>query len=55
MSEMLIRIMLVVALGLLAFGTWANDVAAADAMFIFAAFSIGGVWAKQAAHPAPSA
>jgi len=55
MSDFLIRLMLVVALGLLAFGTWANDVAAADAMFIFAAFSIGGVWAKNAGDPVPNA
>ncbi len=47
MAKFMIRCMLVVALGLLAFGTWVNDVAAADAMFIFAAFSIGGVWAKH--------
>ncbi len=54
MGTIIIRIMLVLALGLLAFGTWANDVAVADAMFIFAAFSIGGVWSKysQAALPA---
>ena len=53
MSPKLIRAMLVVALAFLALATLVNDVALADAMFIFAAFSIGGVWAKysQAAEP----
>lgn len=46
MNQSIIRFMLVLALGLLAVGTWLNDIAIADAMFIFAAFSIGGVWAK---------
>lgn len=46
MNPNIIRFMLVLALGLLAVGTWLNDVALADAMFIFAAFSIGGVWSK---------
>ncbi|MEM9585424.1 MAG: hypothetical protein AAGA08_20140 [Pseudomonadota bacterium] len=46
MSPTIIRIMLVLALALLAVATWINEVAIADAMFIFAAFSIGGVWAK---------
>ncbi len=55
MGTTIIRIMLVVALGLLAFATWANDVAAADAMFIFAAFSIGGVWAKYSSAALPAA
>ncbi len=46
MSARLIRPMLVVALAFLALAALVNDVALADAMFIFAAFSIGGVWAK---------
>ena len=46
MGLTLMRISLIFALALLAFGTWINEVAVADAMFIFAAFSIGGVWAK---------
>ena len=46
MSATVTKILLVVALFLLAFATWLNDVAMADAMFIFAAFSIGGVWSK---------
>lgn len=46
MNPTIIRFMLVLALGLLAVATWLNDVALADAMFIFAAFSIGGVWSK---------
>lgn len=54
MNATLIRIMLVVALLLLAVGTWLNDVALADAMFIFAAFSIGGIWAKYSSA-APNA
>ncbi|MEP3347703.1 MAG: hypothetical protein ABJN34_04965 [Litoreibacter sp.] len=46
MQVFLTKVLLVVALGLLAVGTWINDIAIADAMFIFAAFSIGGVWSK---------
>lgn len=46
MQTTLIRITLVVAVSLLALATWLNDVAMADAMFIFAAFSIGGIWSK---------
>lgn len=46
MQVLLTKVLLVVALALLALGTWINDIAIADAMFIFAAFSIGGVWAK---------
>jgi hypothetical protein len=38
--------MLLVALSLLTLATWLSSVALADAMFIFAAFSIGGVWSK---------
>lgn len=49
MNPTTIRFMLVLALALLAVGAWLNDVALADAMFIFAAFSIGGVWAKYSA------
>lgn len=55
MATIIIRCMLVVALALLAFGTWANDVALADVMFIFAAFSIGGVWAKYSGAATPTA
>jgi len=43
------KVLLVAALVLLALGTWINDVAIADAMFIFAAFAIGGVWSKYSA------
>ena len=46
MSVFLIRTMLVLALALLAMGTWISQMAVTDAMFIFAAFAIGGVWAK---------
>ena len=46
MSSKLIRAMLVVALAFLALAALVNDIALADAMFIFAAFSIGGVWSK---------
>lgn len=55
MSPKLIRAMLLVALAFLALGTWVNEIALVDAMLIFAAFSIGGVWAKysQAADMAP--
>ena len=49
MNPTVIRFMLVLALALLAVGTWLNEIAMADAMFIFAAFSIGGVWAKYSA------
>lgn len=49
MQVLLTKVLLVVALGLLALGTWINDIAIADAMFIFAAFSIGGVWSKYSA------
>lgn len=49
MQVLLTKVLLVVALGLLAIGTWVNDIAIADAMFIFAAFAIGGVWAKYSA------
>ncbi len=49
MNPTIIRFMLVLALGLLAVGTWINEIAIADAMFIFAAFSIGGVWSKYSA------
>lgn len=54
MSSRLIRAMLVVALAFLVLATLVNDVALADAMFIFAAFSIGGVWSKYSrAAPVP--
>lgn len=46
MQVLFTKVLLVVALGLLAVGTWINDIAIADAMFIFAAFAIGGVWSK---------
>ena len=46
MSTGLIQFMLLVALSLLTLATWLSSVALADAMFIFAAFSIGGVWSK---------
>lgn len=49
MQVLFTKFLLVLALGLLAVGTWINDVAIADAMFIFAAFAIGGVWAKYSA------
>lgn len=49
MSTGLIQFMLLVALSLLTLATWMSEVAWADAMFIFAAFSIGGVWAKYSA------
>ncbi|SFR46312.1 hypothetical protein [Litoreibacter janthinus] len=49
MQVLFTKILLVLALGLLALGTWINDVAIADAMFIFAAFAIGGVWSKYSA------
>ena len=45
----LMQFMLLVALSLLTLATWLSSVALADAMFIFAAFSIGGVWAKYSA------
>ncbi|MEP5758348.1 MAG: hypothetical protein ABJ327_03350 [Litoreibacter sp.] len=47
MSTGLIHIMLLVALVLLALGTWLSNEGWADAMFTFAAFSIGGIWAKH--------
>ena len=47
MSSELKRIVLLVAVVLLAVATWLNDAAAADAVFVFSAFSIGGVWAKS--------
>lgn len=49
MQVLFTKILLVLALGLLAVGTWINEVAIADAMFIFAAFAIGGVWSKYSA------
>lgn len=49
MSTGLIQFMLLVALSLLTLATWLSSVALADAMFIFAAFSIGGVWSKYSA------
>lgn len=49
MQVLFTKFLLVLALGLLALGTWINDVAIADAMFIFAAFAIGGVWSKYSA------
>ncbi|PTX55517.1 hypothetical protein C8N43_0156 [Litoreibacter ponti] len=49
MQILFTKALLVMALGLLAVGTWINDVAIADAMFIFAAFAIGGVWSKYSA------
>lgn len=49
MSTGLIQFMLLVALSLLTLATWLSTVAFADAMFIFAAFSIGGVWSKYSA------
>ncbi|SHE64133.1 hypothetical protein SAMN05444273_102129 [Litoreibacter ascidiaceicola] len=49
MQVLFTKLLLVLALGLLALGTWINDVAIADAMFIFAAFAIGGVWSKYSA------
>jgi hypothetical protein len=49
MQVLFTKFLLVLALGLLALGTWINDIAIADAMFIFAAFSIGGVWSKYSA------
>lgn len=49
MNSEFIKILLLVAVFLLAIATWLNDVAAADAMFIFAAFAIGGVWSKHCA------
>lgn len=48
MNSEITKILLLVAVVLLAVATWLNDVAAADAMFIFAAFAIGGVWSKHA-------
>jgi len=49
MQVLFTKVLLVAALALLAVGTWINDVAIADAMFIFAAFAIGGVWSKYSA------
>lgn len=49
MNSALTKILLLIAVFLLAIATWLNDVAAADAMFIFAAFAIGGVWSKYCA------
>lgn len=49
MTTGLIQFMLLVALSLLTIATWLSSVALADAMFIFAAFSIGGVWSKYSA------
>lgn len=49
MQVLLTKVLLVLALALLAVGTWINEVAIADAMFIFAAFAIGGVWSKYSA------
>lgn len=49
MSTGLIQFMLLVALSLLTIATWLSSVAVADAMFIFAAFSIGGIWSKYSA------
>ncbi len=42
----LIQFMLLISLSMLTLATWLSSVAWADAMFIFAAFSIGGVWSK---------
>lgn len=49
MQVFITKVLLVAALALLAVGTWINEVAIADAMFIFAAFAIGGVWSKYSA------
>ena len=49
MNAGLTKLLLLVALFMLAFATWLNDIAIADAMLIFAAFSIGGVWSKYSA------
>jgi len=47
MHTSFIQFVLLFALGLLTVATWLSNVAWADAMFIFSAFSIGGVWAKH--------
>lgn len=39
---------LIVALLLLAGATYVNEVGAADAVIVFAAFVIGGLWCKYA-------
>ena len=49
MNSIITKVLLVAALFLLAIATWMNDIAIADAMFIFASFAIGGVWAKYSA------
>jgi len=52
MNPTLMLYMLVVSLVLLEARTWLNDIALADAMFIFAAFSIGGIWSKYSSAAA---
>ncbi len=44
----MMRVALIIGLFLLAGATWVNEVAAADAVIVFAAFVIGGLWGKQA-------
>lgn len=44
----MMRVALLLGLLLLAGATWVNEIAAADAVIVFAAFVIGGLWCKQA-------
>ncbi|GFE63965.1 hypothetical protein [Litoreibacter roseus] len=46
----MIKALLIFGVVLLAVAVWLNNVPAADAMLVFAAFALGGIWSKNMGH-----